>query len=221
MSQKTTDVKAAVQNAVVQHDTAVVDCKQQALATLRNMVAERKEWENTAYRKSNEMLYAILQKCYTAHHGMLGNDKQAQERRAGLNQFIAEQGYRFTDATPLVTKVVKCVFGVDRRRVSAYSIVLREAIKQNVLLQNLPVWIEENGGVEQIRLGKSLNYKTTKQKAEIGQNALVKADVLAVAKGDALSKEANGDFEGQECLLIATQQADGTFAVRGVVRSQG
>lgn len=216
-----TTTNTAVNNTVVQNDTSVVDYKQQTLATLHKMVSEREDWENTAYRKSNEMLYAILQKCYTAHHAMLGNNKEAQDRRSGLNQFIAEQGYRFTDATPLVTKVVKCVFGVDRRRVSAYSIVLREAIKQNILLQDLPNWIEKNGGVEQIRLSKSQGSVTAKQKAEICKNALVNADVLAVVKSDALSKAADGNFEGEDCVLLAMQQADGTYAVRAVVHSKG
>ena len=195
--------------------------KKQTLTTLKNLVSQREKWETTVYRKSNEMLYGILQNCFAVNHAMLGNDKEAKERRSALNQFIEQKNYRFTESTPVITKVVKCVFGVDRRRVSAYSLVLREAIKQSVLLKDLPKWIEANGGVEQIRLSKGKNAKTPKQKAQAAQKVMAKADVLCVAKSRSLSKLADVDMEGKDCVLLATQQADGTFAIRAVVRSKG
>lgn len=209
---KTTKTKSVVSND---------NYKTQTLTTLKNLVSEREKWETTVYRKSNEMLYGILQKCFAVNYAMLGNDKEAKERRAALAEFIEEHGYRFTESTPVITKVVKCVFGVDRRRVSAYSLVLREAIKQNVTLKDLPKWVEDNGGVEQIRLSKAPNAKTTKQKALAAKKVMAKSDVLAVVKSRELSKKAEADFAGDECVLLATQQADGSFAITGVVRSKG
>jgi hypothetical protein len=46
---------------------------------------------------------------------------------------------------------------VDRRRLSTYSLVLREAIKQKVLATQLAEWIEQNGGIQEIRLSQSAN----------------------------------------------------------------
>ena len=214
---KTTKAKAVVSN----DSTKVVDYNKQTLALLNSLINQREKWETTVYRKSNEMLYGILQNCYSINYGMLGNDKVAKARRAALEQFVEEKNYRFTESTPVVTKVLKCVFGVDRRRVSAYSIVLREAAKQGVMLKDLPQWIEDNDGVEQIRLGKAPNAKTPKQKAAAAKKVMAKAEVLGVAKGRALSKNAGVNFVGTDCVLLATQQADGTFAVRAVVRTAG
>lgn len=218
----TSAIKASVKTAAKTKSVVSNDSfKKQTLATLKNLVSQREKWETTVYRKSNQMLYGILQDSAALNHAMIGNEKEAKERRAALNDFIEQKGYRFTESTPVITKVVKCVFGVDRRRVSAYSLVLREAIKQSVLLKDLPKWIEENGGIEQIRLSKAPNAKTPKQKAQAAQKAMAKAEVICVAKSRALSKLAEVDFEGKDCVLLATQQADGSFAIRAVVRSKG
>jgi len=219
-SSVTTSAADLPQLSVVSNDSKdTVDYKAQTLAKLSMLVAERAEWEATVYRTSNEMLYGILQKCLAINAAMLGNDAVAKQHRAALNEFIAVNGYRFTGATPTITKVVKCVFGVDRRRVSAYSIVLREAIKQNVQGIALPAWIESNGGVEQIRLSKSGNAVSAKQKLEAAKSVIEAADVLAVAAGAALGMQASAEFAGQDCVLLATQQADGSFAVRAVLRN--
>lgn len=207
---------------VVSNDTnANVDYKAVTLANLNKLISERETWETTVYRKSNDVLYSILQKCLAMNTDLLGNDKDSKQRRAALAEFIAANNYRFTEATPVITKVVKCVFGVDRRRVSAYSIVLREAIKQSVNAAALPSWIENNGGVEQIRLSKSANAKTTKQKAESAKAVMQTSDVLCVATSEALAQKAEVEFAEQDCVLLATQQADGTFAVRAVLRNAG
>jgi hypothetical protein len=70
-----------------------------------------------------------------------------------MEKFIKTRAYTFMPTTHDMTRVVKCVFGVDRRRVSAYSIALREALRQKVAAADLVAFIEQNGGVEQIRLG--------------------------------------------------------------------
>lgn len=207
---------------VVSHDTTVaVDYKAQALAKLNGLVAERTEWEATVYRTSNDMLYSILQKCLAINAEMLGSDAASKQRRAALIELIAVNGHRFTEATPIITKVVKCVFGVDRRRVSAYSIVLREAIKQNVQGIALPTWIESLGGVEQIRLSKSANAVSAKQKVVAARAVMETAGALGVATGAALGMKAEAEFAGQDCVLLATQQADGTFAISAVIRNAG
>jgi hypothetical protein len=45
-------------------------------------------------------------------------------------------------------------------------------------------------------------------------------DKLAVVKTEQLSKLADPDSIGEQCLLVATQEADGSFTVRAVVHAQ-
>lgn len=221
MTIENTTTESTKNEAVVQNDTLnfAVSHKMQTLELLNKLVNEREEWETTAYKKSNDMLYAILQKCASINAAMFGNTKDVSERRDALAEFIEQKGYRFTEATPVVTKVVKCVFGVDRRRVSAYSLVLREATRQGVTAFNLPGWIEDNGGVEQIRLGNAGNGKTAKQKTDEAKSVVQNQNAIAVIASEALSEAADSDFAGKNCVLLATQQADGSFSIRAVVRS--
>jgi len=61
---------------------------------------------------------------------MSGTDFTAKALRKGLANYIQQKGYQFKESSPLITKIVKCVFGVDRRRVNAYSSALRVAIAE-------------------------------------------------------------------------------------------
>ena len=101
---------------------------------LENMEQARISWERTELAASNKRLYSILSDAYSFYLGMkTHSDKDARKARADeMEQFIKTRAYTFMPSTHDMTKVVKCVFGVDRRRVSAYSIALREALRQGV-----------------------------------------------------------------------------------------
>ncbi len=209
---------------VVKNDTsanAEIEVFDNTVNQLHALTSERKNWENTLLRKSNQALYAILAKCYETYEVMSQRDKAGILARKALKQVCVQNNYLFMESTPLVTKVVKCVFGVDRRRVSAYSIVIREAIKQEIKPENLAEWVEEMGGVEQVRLSKSPNAKTAKQKAELGQQALQKSDEIAKVKSKKLSQATNPENVGEQVVLLAVQNADGSFSINGVVESAG
>lgn len=187
---------------------------------LKLLTADREQWENTFLRKSNSALYQILVQCYELYEQMSGGTKAAIEGRKVLTAVCTENNYRFVDSTPLITKVVKCVFGVDRRRVSAYSIVLREAIKQKIAPAHFAKWVDEMGGVEQVRLSKSPTAKTPRQKAELGKQAIEHKPSLATAESASLSQILDADKAGEQCVLLAVQNADGSFSINAVINSQ-
>ena len=212
MSNATTNNTAATQasKTVVLNDTR---------GTLVTLISERKNWETTLLRKSNDALYQILAQCYELYENMRGSENAIQRKNA-LLAICDENNYRFTSSTPLITKIVKCVFGVERRRVSAYSLVLRQAMKQKISTEGLAKWIEEMGGVEQVRLSKSPNAKTAKQKAELGKAAAENSSALATATSEALSKVLNVEKAGEQCVLLAVQNADGSFSIQAIIDNQ-
>jgi hypothetical protein len=188
-------------------------------STLVTLIAERENWETTLLRKSNDALYQILAQCYELYENMRGGENSIQRKKA-LLAVCEENNYRFVSSTPLITKIVKCVFGVERRRVSAYSIVLRTAIKQEISVAELAQWIEDMGGVEQVRLSKSPNAKTAKQKAELGRAAIEKSKAIATAQSELLGQKADADKAGEQCVLLAVQNADGSFSINAVINNQ-
>ncbi len=185
--------------------------------TLELLVSDRLAWEDGANRTSNQGLYALLANCQAI--AQVATPELVKQRNVGLTAFAKMHGYADRKDSPAATRVVKAVFGaVDRRRISTYSLVLRSAMAANVFPTNLASWIEQNGGIQEIRLARSPNYVSPKQKAEQAKSSLSKLPNLAVAK-EGLAKLADAEHIGTECVLLAEQQADGTFHIKSMTRN--
>ena len=215
--------QTAVQNPTTSQEVVLnnipkstVSAKQQAVNLLAKLSEERQTWETTVYRTSNEMLYSILQSCYTAEFGMRGGETEAKERRDGLKAFASKLGFTFKDSTPTMNRIVQCVFGaVKRSRITTYSLVLREAKKQNIAVSDIPKFITENGGLQEIRLSKSDKYVSPKQKVEKASGTIA-SKTLATVSSQTLSQIVDVEKVGELCVLLATQNADSTFTVKAV-----
>lgn len=212
----------AVQAAtnVVQND--VVFPNKQVHITSAMLLAEiegkRIAWEEGAYRTSNQALYAVLADCLT-YAGQLDSEEAHKARNKALNDFYKERGYQVRENTPLITRVVRAVFGgIDRRRTSTYSLVLRRAKAEGVQPSQLADWIERNKGVQEIKLGHSKSYVPAKQKIEITKEQIDKLQTLAVVKSEDLSVLADPEFIHDQCVLLAKQLPDGSFAVKALLR---
>ena len=205
---------------VVQNDTAITTAK--ASEVVRNhfeqLAVEREAWESTVYRTNNEQLYVLLQKCYQTYKAMSGTEVDAVNLRKGLNDYINTKGYKFNTGTHTLVKIVKCVFGADRRRVSAYGIVLRTALAKDISIADIPDFISSQGGVEEIRLAKAPNAMTAKQKAAKGAEAVQNAS-MGVFSSATLGTKLDAGNIGKAVVLIGTWQADGSVIVRSVVEN--
>jgi hypothetical protein len=187
---------------------------------LADLETERETWEQGAYRTSNLALYSVLAKCLAI--AQADTPELAKQRNAGLEAFYKLRGYSYKKDAPPATRVVKAVFGnVDRRRLSTYSLVLREAIKKRVQATQLAEWIEQNGGIQEIRLSQSATFVKPAVKVEQAKQSFDTLPELATVKSEALSLLADGDFMGECCVLVAEQAANGSFVVRGFTRAGG
>lgn len=206
---------------VVQNDKIAL-ATAHASGSVRNhfeqLAVEREAWESTVYRTNNEQLYVLLQKCYQTYQAMSVGDEEANNLRKGLNDYINTKGYKFHVGTHSLVKIVKCVFGNDRRRVSAYGIVLRTALARNISVLEIPDFIQSQGGVEEIRLAKSPNAMTAKLKAQAGAES-VQSSNLGVFASNSLASKLDAGNIGKTVVLICTWQADSSVIVRSVVQS--
>lgn len=184
------------------------------------LIAERRAWEFGAYVTSNKQLYAILQKCYQLYFDLRGMDKEVKAARATLNDLMEQKGNKCNQGTHMLTKIAKFVFdGFDRRRVSAYGLVLRAALEGDTLPADIPAFITNGGGVEQIRRSKSKTALTAKQKAALGKTA-VEEKQLAVIDSATLAATASNASAGDDLVAIVTMQADGSFVVRQLITNK-
>lgn len=210
-------------SVVVQNDTTAITAPtvaQPLIKVLADLETERETWEQGVYRTSNLALYAVLAKCLAI--AQADTPELAKQRNAGLEAFYKLRGYFYKKDAPPATRVVKAVFGaVDRRRLSTYSLVLREAIKQKVLATQLAEWIEQNGGIQEIRLSQSATFVKPAVKVEQARQTFDTLPELATVKSEALSQLADAEFMSECCVLIAEQNAEGAFVVRGFTRAGG
>lgn len=209
-----------VRTNVVVSDTTVL-AKATPIAEIKSMETARISWETTELAASNNRLYSILAKAYSFYL-VLKQDENKDIRKAqadAMDAFIAERDYTFTPSTHDMTRVVKCVFGVDRRRVSAYSIALREALRQEVNATDLVEFLEDNGGVEQIRMGGTKPLSATKR-AERVKDEVVERE-LGRIKFDATAIAVDADWTDKQVVIIATYLPTGEFEANAVLRHDG
>ena len=231
-------VNTTTSATVVKHDTSAVAAakpsiklganvkvkieKKAAVTTpmerLQTMESATRNWEANELAASNKRLYSILMDAYTYYMTMkTDTSKDVRALYADdLAKFIAERKYVFAPTSHDMTLVVKCVFGADRRRVSAYSLALREALRQQVAAKDLAVFIEQNGGVEQIRLGG------TKPLSALVRAEKVKDEVLSAELGmikfDARLVGADADWADKQVVIVATYLPTGEFQANAVIR---
>lgn len=116
-------------------------------AALKRLHDKREEWQANAYKRSNEQLYTILEDCHTLLVQLRGEVKL----RKKLNDAIEAAGFTVRSNTSIELKVVRAVFGVENNRIHAYVRVLQIAKVELPKGWTLTEWIEEQGGIEEVR----------------------------------------------------------------------
>jgi hypothetical protein len=216
------------ETSVVQNDTATnsANATKGTYAFIEQLAVERQAWETNAYRTSNEQLYAILQKCFQLYKSMEIADEAAKTLRKAFADYVGVKGYVFMKSSHTLHKIVKCVFSdnnakesADRRRVSAYSTVLRSALAKGITVDAIPAFITSGGGVEAIRLGRPANALTPKQKAAAVKSTVDAINLGVVHSASLAAAMIDAGNIGKEIVLVGTWQADGSVIVRAVVQS--
>jgi hypothetical protein len=202
-----------------------------AMFALERLEQEREEWEGKELAASRARLYSLLTDCYSFYITMKTDGQTAvrEQSSKALALFIATRGYVFTPTTHDMTRVVKAVFGVDRRRVSAYSLALRAALEGGerkadgkataVAAADLAQWLENKGGVEEVRLGSKNTGLTATQRAEVAKEAL-KTSVLMTLKPDSQTMTFGTDDIDRTVLLVATYRPNGELEISTVVKHE-
>jgi len=215
----TTNV-AEVANVVAQAPAEQSQSAANVLAMRQRIEAlaiEREVWETNVYARSNDMLYALIQKCYQLYTDLTDGKGDVGAKKVGFKDYINSKGYVFKDSTPLTGKIIRCVFGdKDRRRLSTYHTVLRVVVANKWVVADVPAKIAEFGGVQEISLGKPAGHLTPKEKAKEARD-LVLATALATVSSDRLAAQNNPEKKGEQAVAVVTQNSDGSYTIHCVV----
>lgn len=116
-------------------------------AALLRLHDKRATWQNGTYKRSNDELYVILAEC----HELLMQLRGELKLRKKLNEAIEAVGFEVRSNTSIELKVVRAVFGAENKRTQAYVRVLQLAKTDMPKGWTLQEWIEEHGGIEEVR----------------------------------------------------------------------
>jgi hypothetical protein len=197
-----------------------------AISLLETMEAERQSWEGTELAASHARLYRILTNCYAYYLAMKSATatKGVRTQMAkGLERFITMRKLKTLDKTHDMNRVVKAVFGEDRRRVSAYAMALRVALTAGegaapVPAAELAEWITKKGGVEEIRQGSKSNGMTDQERASVAK-AAVQDKPLMTFKPDATVMAFTSNDADKMMVLVVTYRPTGDIEVNSVIKS--
>ena len=121
------------------------------MGELDKLIEQRKAWELGAYKTSNDELYSMLARCLDTLLQMRGRERHQVEQRRLLDERLKAAGLAFREITPLATKIVRYVFGSDRRRSHTYAravIAAAEAGKDGLSFAS---WLRGQGGIEEVK----------------------------------------------------------------------
>lgn len=192
-----------------------------AAARIDALSKRRVHWQDMVFKTSNDMLYAILADCYRLYHEMLGRSAEAVALRTALAAKLVARGIDCENSTHTMTKIVRCVFDGDRRRISAYSRALRAALTATVPAEKLAEFIYESGGVEELRLSKPSKSRKSVSPAEKAQQVkeAIKMNNIGLFDATAVSNQLDQAAVGAMRVLIATQDASAIFTVNAIISS--
>lgn len=182
------------------------------------LAEQRKQWEKGAYARSNDELYELLTRCYQVYETMCTDSLFAPVMRKALQDYMAANNINCNKNSHNLIKIVRCVFGTaDARRVSTYSVALRAAAQAGIKAKDLKQFIKDKGGVQELRVAKQTALNAA-DKAAKAKEALTAA-TLAEVHSDALLQQVDMSNVGELVVFIATQKADGVFALHAVTAS--
>lgn len=188
---------------------------------LDSLEAMRKHWEVTEMAASHARLYAILTGIYSYYYNMKDKATTTKVRemmKSALDSFTNRHKSVTSADTHDMNRVVKAVFGDNRRRVSAYAIALRHAYDYGVRPENLAAWIKGKGGVEEARKEASKSGMPRKERVEIAEK-IVKRATIDVIKTDKMTNLFSADDSEKMVLLVATYRATGELEIQCVVKT--
>jgi hypothetical protein len=182
------------------------------------LIKQRETWEAGTYAASNAELYSLLGQTLD----LLYRVKRFTELSRGLNGLLTELGFKFTSATSTETKLLRTVFGNPtdpdqyKQRIYVYTRVLAVAYEKKITGAELPAFIAEHGGIDEIRRHEP--KAASKAEAEklilhTAEKTLTVADRRTIATGIQLTAELQPADDQHFSIALVRMEADGTGSI--------
>lgn len=196
----------------------IIDTTTDLDGAFSQLVEQRRVWEAGAFAASNTELYALLGQTLT----VLTRIKRSVELSRGLNKLLEQRGFKIKSGTSMEVKLVRAIF-VDpenpdryRNRLFGYARVLNIAHTAGITGKDLPQFITENGGIDELRRHDPSNGN----KAEVERARLEQAEQTLKAQahkcilsGIPLTGDLLPASDQHFSIALVRRDADGTGSI--------
>lgn len=192
--------------------------QEEVLMHLGDLEVRRKEVEGGIFRRAHRAVHLLLADCLALAQLDDSLDPE-QSRDRALDIFLSARQLSIKKGEPIFSKAISAVFGeLHRSRVSTYRTVLKAASQAGISAAELPAWIEQQGGLQEVRLSSAGTGGTSSSEmASLTLEYLLDKGSLYALQNDALSKQLTIESNGKEVVLVATKQRDGTLMVHAAI----
>jgi hypothetical protein len=188
--------------------------------SLDGLSMARENWEQTTFKKANDGLYDLLSQCLDVFETkFIKGSKDGQKTlRSELISRLNEMKVKTQKNSPTLSLFVRYVFCSDRKRAHGYSYVLNAAISHGVNSHQLPQWIVNQGGIEEIKrkMVQSDEAKTRQEKRKQAKDTA--EQLIAEAHVNPLATVVVDGFAPQQRnIMLAVGDVNGNFNVTYVL----
>lgn len=183
---------------------------------LHDIETDRINWEEGSYKKSNDELYSILDRCLVLYQQVRDMQEGKLKAIKSINAILVSRGMKVQNNTSLVTKIVRYVFGDCGKRAFAYARVILAADANKPENQSLHAYIAAAGGIEEIRKSSKLGAEPKPSRKELIESAEERLETApALISGIKLIDELQPNSDtGQELLaVLMRKEPDGTASI--------
>lgn len=218
-----TEESAATQKQTIESGkSAVQQGAAQFIQQLRELARNRENWEQSELAASHARLYGILTQCYQYFVTMSAKETPQnvkQWMKLGLDSRYEATGAKQQKNTHDMTRIVKVVFGNERKRASGYSLVLQAAYAENVEPNNLADWIQKKDGIEAARKDLSRSDPSIRlAKIEKAKDTTQSQSLMTIRpQGSGMLFDTKD--ENKVVILLATYRPTGELDINSVVRT--
>ena len=189
------------------------------LQLLDALCTKRQAWESTDYKKANEGLYALLADSYDVFNSkfLKGSEGDKRTLRMDLEKRLKSSGVKVQRNSTTLTMFIRYIFNCDRNRSHGYTYVLKAAISHNVAPADLPMWLANEGGIEEV---KRKMVQSEESKAKIAKLETAKTQITGELQQALTTPLAQFHFDGltgNYALLLAKPQPNGMVSIVGTL----
>lgn len=202
----------------MENETKTIATVAQLDTAFSTLIAQREAWEAGTYAASNAELYALLGRCLDVFYKV----KRYTELARGLNGLLEKRGFKFTSGTSLEVKLLRAVFGDPtdpgkfKNRIYGYARVLSVAFAAKITGEGLPEFVNEQGGIDEIRrhdAKAAVKKNQAKVQRQLAEAELIEPDFAPIATGITITAELEPEADQHFSIALLRKEQDGTGSI--------